>query len=260
LGLGLCLVFAGAALTIFILKRHAASARAPRALVVEAERPKTPVAAPINPPPINLTTTNRPEPVETGEDRVVALVTEGNQLLAAGKFAEAAESYAKAVHLAPGDEDLHYNLAIALARLGKNDEAKKQYEEALEIFPDYADARNNLGNLLMKQNRLEAATDQFRAAIKLMPDNASFHNNLGTALGRQRKVAEAQVEFREAVRLNPAYVEARVNLGNACLSAGQAEEAINQLNEALRLQPDFLPAIQAMQRARQRQASRGAQK
>jgi predicted Zn-dependent protease len=68
------------------------------------------------------------------------------------------------------------------------------------------------------------------------------------------------VEFREAVRLNPAYVEARVNLGNACVAAGQAEEAINQLNEALRLQPDFPPAVQAMQRARQRQSSSGAQK
>jgi Flp pilus assembly protein TadD len=63
------------------------------------------------------------------------------------------------------------------------------------------------------------------------------------------------VEFREAVKLKSTYVEARVNLGNACLAAGQVDEAVSQLNEALRLQPDFRPAIQAMQRARQRQPS-----
>jgi Tfp pilus assembly protein PilF len=67
-------------------------------------------------------------------------------------------------------------------------------------------------------------------------------------------------EFAEAVKLTPTYVEARVNLGNACLAAGKVEEAVVQLTEALRLQPDFKPAIQAMNRARQRQSSSSAPK
>lgn len=187
------------------------------------------------------------------EDRVVALVTEGNQLLARGDHAAAVERYEAAVAISPGQEDLHYNLAIGLAKSGRVDEAKKQYEEALRIYPEYAEAHNNLGNLLMNENQLEQAINRFREAITHMPENASFHNNLGTAFGRQGKPAEAIPEFEQAIQLSPAYVEARVNLANAYLATDRVDEAILQLNEALRLQPDFKPALQVMQRARQRQ-------
>jgi predicted Zn-dependent protease len=48
-------------------------------------------------------------------------------------------------------------------------------------------------------------------------------------------------------------VEARVNLANTFLITGRVDEAISQLDEALRLRPGFAPAVQTMQRARQRQ-------
>jgi Flp pilus assembly protein TadD len=208
---------------------------------------------------ITRAVTNQPG-VEDHEDRVVALVTEGNQLLGQGNYAEAVKKFEQAVTLSPDQEDLHYNLAIALARLGKAADAKKHYEEALRIFPDYAEAHNNLGNLLMNENKLEEAITRFREAISNMPENASFHNNLGTAFGRQGKVAEAMGEFEEAIKHSPTYVEARVNLANTFLATGRADEAIAQLNEALRLRPDFKPALQTMQRARQRQDSTTAPK
>jgi Flp pilus assembly protein TadD len=256
---GISLVLACAGLTLLTLKRYWVNPRASAGAAVEKQHQTISLATGTNPPLLNLAPTNRSES-EVGEDRVVTLVTEGNQLLERGKFAEAAEKYDQAVQLAPGDEDLHYNLAIALAKLGKTDQARKQYGEALEIYPDYADARNNLGNLLMNENKLGEAIDQFRAAVTIAPENASFHNNLGTAFGRQRKVTEAMEEFRQAVKLKPAYVEARVNLANAYLTAGQVEEAVSQLNEALRLQPGFQPGIQSMQRARQKQASNSVPK
>ena len=189
-------------------------------------------------------------------DRVVALISEGNQLLSQGNYAGAAHKYEQAVAISPDQEDLHYNLAIALAKLGKTEDAKKQYEEALRIFPDYAEAQNNLGNLLMSENKLEEAIVQFRKAIGNMPENASFHNNLGTAFARRAKLEEAITEFEQAIKYAPAFVEARANLANALLAKGRVDEAIVQLNEALRLRPDFKPAIQAMQRARQRQEGR----
>ena len=256
---GISLVFACAGLTILMIKHYSAGPQPQAAPAVEEQRGKVPLGAGANRPLINPAVTNKTEP-ETGEDRVVALVTEGNQLLQRGNYAEAADKYEQAVRLEPGGEDLHYNLGIALAKLGKTEEAKQHYAEALQIFPDHFEARNNLGNLLMNENKLAEAIDHFREAIKGMPENASFHNNLGTAYGRQGKVAEAMAEFGEAVKLNPAYVEARVNLGNACLAAGQVDEAVAQLNEALRLQPDFQPALRAMDRARKRQPSRGVPK
>jgi tetratricopeptide (TPR) repeat protein len=253
------LVFACAGMTILIVKHHSAHPQPPAATSQVDERQKAPLMTGANRLLVGSAATNATG-AEAGEDRVVALVTQGNQLLAGGNYVEAARKYEQAVAIEPGDEDLHYNLAIALAKLGKTEEAKKHYEEALQIFPDHAEAHNNLGNLLMKENKLQEAIEQFQKAVKIVPENASFHNNLGTAFGRQGKVAEAIKEFAEAIKLTPTYVEARVNLANASLAAGQVDEAVTQLKEALRLQPEFQPAIQAMQRVRQRQASGGVPK
>ena len=152
-------------------------------------------------------------------DRAVEYLNRGTELLSKGKAEAAAALYAEAVKLTPEDEDAHYNLALALARLGKLEEARKHYEEALRIFPDYSEA----------------------------------HNNLGTALARQGKVALAIVHFDQAVRLQPNYVEARYNLGIGYLSQDRVEAAIEQLTVVLRLQPDFEPAQRSLANARQKQ-------
>jgi len=203
--------------------------------------------------------TNQPG-VGPGEDGVVTLVAEGNEYLARGNYAMAVQRFAEALAVSPEEEDLHYNLAIALAKLGRTQEAKQHYLHALQIYPDYADARNNLGNLLMTENKVEEAIEQFKEAIKITPENPAFHNNLGTAFARQRKLPESIVEFGEAVKQRPSYVEARVNLANALLASSRVEECIAQLDEALRLKPDFQPAVQTLQRARQKQASGSAEK
>ena len=249
------LVFVFAGLATLILKHYSSDSQPPATTPREVESQKALRVPGANGPSLNLAVTNPPA-AQNEEDRVVTLITQGNQLLAQEKHAEAAHKYEQAVAISPDQEDLHYNLAIALAKLGKTEDAKKHYEEALRIFPDYGEAHNNLGNLLMNENKLEEAIDQLREAVNSMPENASFHNNLGTAFGRQGKVAEAMGEFEEAIKHAPTYVEARVNLANVFLAAGRVEEAVAQLNEALRLKLDFKPALQAMQRARQRQASR----
>lgn len=211
-------------------------------------------------PPVAVQGNTNQTPADANPDLTVKLVAEGNELLQQGNYSEALSRYDQALRIDPADEDLHYNLGIALAKLGKIDEAKKQYEEALRIFPDYVEVHNNLGNLLMNEKKLAEAIEHFQQAIRIMPENASAHNNLGTALGRQGKVNEAVPEFAQAVKLKAAYLEARVNLANAYIVQGQLDEAITELTEALRLQPDFQPAINAMNRARQRQSSGGTPK
>jgi len=253
------LIFVGAGLAIVILKRYSSDFHPPDSTRLKVESQKMLLVPSANDSPTSVGSTNPPA-VEAQEDRVVALITEGNQLIAQGNYTAAAQKYEQAVAISPDQEDLHYNLAIALAKLGRTAEAKKHYEEALRIFPDYAEAHNNLGNLLMNENKLEEAIGRFQEALKNSPENTSFHNNLGTALGRQGKVTEAVREFEEAVKHSPTYVEARVNLANAFLTTGRVEEAITQLSEALRLKPDFKPALQAMQRARQRQDASRIQK
>jgi Tfp pilus assembly protein PilF len=173
-------------------------------------------------------------------------VNRGNQLLSEGKPAEAVQLLTEASQMNPQDEDVHYDLGLALARLGKVEEAIQQYEKALTIFPDYVEAHNNLGNLLMRNGQMDEAIQHFETAIKIMPDYASAHSNLGTALQRTGHTNDALLQFQEAVKIKPDYWEAHFNVGESSLQAGRLEEAQTELETVLRLHPDFQPARAAL--------------
>jgi Flp pilus assembly protein TadD len=165
-----------------------------------------------------------------------------NELFAEDKAADAAQILTEAARSNPENEDVHYNLGMALARLGKNDEAILQYQEALRLFPDYAEAHNNLGNLLMRLGRDGEAIQHFEQAIKSMSDYASAHNNLGTALRKAGRMTDAAAQFQEAVKLDPDFWQAHFNLGTSCLQDGRLSAARVEFETVLRLHPDFKPA------------------
>jgi tetratricopeptide (TPR) repeat protein len=202
--------------------------------------------------PISATASNG-SPIDTAgasSEAARHYLNEGSDLLRQDKTKEAVEQFRLALTRNPADEDVHYNLAIALAKLGQTDEAIQEYRETLRLMPDYVEAHNNLGNLLTKKGQYDEAIQHFNAALATMPENASAHNNLGTALGRQGKAQEAIAQFAEAVRLQTNYFEAHFNLGNACLMAGQTARAVIEFNEVLRMRPDFAPALQGLEKAR----------
>jgi Tfp pilus assembly protein PilF len=188
----------------------------------------------------------RPPHAGNYDPTFIEQVNHGNELLAQSKPAEAVEVLTKAMRMNPDDEDVHYNLGLALTRLGKFEEAVKQYEEALRIFPDYVEAHSNLGNLLMRTGRTEEAIPHFELAVKIMPDYSSGHNNLGTALQKSGRVSEALPHFREAVKLNPKYWEAHFNVGTSCLQQSKLSEARGEFETVLRLRPEFEPARLAL--------------
>src|SRR5439155_17868690 len=186
-------------------------------------------------------------------DKAAELMNRGTELLAQGKIDEAVAVYKAAARLSPEDEDMHYNLALALARQGQREAAKAEYLEALRIYPDYTEAHNNLGNLLVAEGKFDDAIEHFKEALKISSDNASAHSNLGKALALQGKITDAIPCFREALRLKPDYLEARYNLGRAYLSQKQIDEAISEFTAILRRHPDFAPAQRGLIEARQLQ-------
>lgn len=187
-------------------------------------------------------TTQKTDPAELG----AALITRGNEQLARGDLAGALASYRAAEKLLPEDEDVFYNLGIALTRAGQTNEAIAAYETALKLFPDYAEAHNNLGNLLLRAGRVDEAVAHFRAAIAALPDYATAHNNLGNALRLAGRTNEALEHFARAVALNTNYWEARFNLATLYRETGRPDEAAREYREVLRLRPGFAPAAQAL--------------
>lgn len=189
----------------------------------------------------------------------VSKMNQATDLLARGKPADAAQLLTEVMRLKPENEDVHYNLGLAFARLGKSEEAVQQYQEALRIFPDYAEAHNNLGNALMRLDRNDEAIQHFEQSLRIMSDYASAHNNLGTALRKVGRTNDALAHFQQAVRLNPDYWQAHFNVGTSCLQAGRLSEARDEFETVLRLQPDFKPAVSSLA-AIEAQPSGGGQK
>lgn len=176
------------------------------------------------------------------ETELVDQIHRANQMVANGRFREAVELFKEAEKTNTDDEDVHYNLGIALAGEGKNEEAIRQYEKALRIFPDYAEAHNNLGNLLLRTGQGVEALLHFERAVKITPDYASAWNNFGTALRQLGRTNEAFGFFQEAVRLDTNDWRARFNLGTSHVEHGRANEARVEFQAVLRLEPDFAPA------------------
>lgn len=183
---------------------------------------------------------------EAHEREFVTKVNQGNELLSQGKTEEAITVLTEALRLKPDDEDVHYDLALALARQGRVADAIQHYEEALRLFPDYLEARNNLGNLLTRVGRAEEAILHLKRALEIMPDYSTAENSLGTAFRRLGRTNEALAHFQQAVRINPEYWEAHFNVATSFLEQGNFDDARRAFETVLRLKPDFAPARMAI--------------
>jgi tetratricopeptide (TPR) repeat protein len=144
----------------------------------------------------------------------------------------------KAVALAPGSVQAHYNLALTLDRA---DPAKgagaAEYRKALKADPRHVDTLINLGVDLGDQNPAEAR-QLFERAIRVAPNNANAHLNLALLLKRETPESASVSEFRQAIRLNPDLVEARRQLAALLMSQQQWTQVIEQCREILKREPE----------------------
>jgi Flp pilus assembly protein TadD len=187
--------------------------------------------------------TQRRKDTEASELNQVA-----NNLLRAGDFPAAIQTYKQALKLAPNDEDLHFNLGVALAKNGQFTNAEAEYRQALKLLPDYPEVHNNLANVLMRLGKTAEAEAHFNEALKEMPEYAQAHNNLGILHQQARHTNEALLCFQKAVEYDTNYWEAHFNLANAYLRVQNTNKAIAELRETLRINSQFKPAEELLAR------------
>ena len=92
----------------------------------------------------------------------------GNLQRAAGRFAEAVETYRLGLVLAPREAVLHYNLAAAYQGTGELTRALDSYQRALQYKPDLVDAYRSLGGVLQALDRHEEALAAYRRGSELI--------------------------------------------------------------------------------------------
>lgn len=159
-------------------------------------------------------------------------------LHAAGKLAEAEQSYRKALEIDPNHRAALVDLASLLLARGMPGAAEQRSRQALRLYPKTVAAHVNLGSALEAQGRLEEATASYRAALQLDPACVQAVSNLGGALLNLDDLEQAERYVRKALEIDPRVVEAHINLGNILLQRRDPGGALRALREAVAVRPD----------------------
>jgi tetratricopeptide (TPR) repeat protein len=119
------------------------------------------------------------------------------------------------------------------AQAGRSAEAAREFRKALAARPESVEARVDLGSVLALAGDRAGAIAQFRDALRLDPSNVTAHFNLGSLL----PPAEARPHLEVVVAARPDDAEARRRLAQALRDGGRLLEALEQYGKAVALAP-----------------------
>jgi len=114
---------------------------------------------------------------------------------------QAAENFALAISLAPGDVTAHTGSGEALLELGKVDEALAAFEKAVALDPTYTPAMSNLALVLARQGKSADAEAKFKAALELNPLDAGTYYRRAQGSEAGGNLKGASMDFRRALEI-----------------------------------------------------------
>lgn len=130
-----------------------------------------------------------------------------------GKYQEAAETYKKAIKLAPYRPMLHYGLGLCYLKLGDKKNALKEFQEELKVTANMNElAWYQIGLLYKEQKKYEDAEKAFQWAIKRAPALTDVHFELAKMYAEWGKLELARKEALETLRFDPTNEEAKAFL------------------------------------------------
>jgi tetratricopeptide (TPR) repeat protein len=164
-------------------------------------------------------------------------IARGRVAFRAGRWADAAEEFRKALAARPESVEARVNLGSALVQTGDLDSATLQFREALRLDPNNATAHFNLGLLLSGKGPTPEALEHLRAAVDRWPRDAEARRTLARLLRDAGRLEEALAEYGKAVELDPAEETARLGEADTLARLGRYGQARQRLEEALRSLP-----------------------
>ncbi len=158
-------------------------------------------------------------------------------------YAEAADSYSKALALTPGDVPgdwrFYYVRGIAYERNKEWPKAEADFKKALVLRPDQPQVLNYLGYSWVDQGiNLGPALEMIEKAVEAAPNDGYIIDSLGWAFYRLGRYDEAVEQLEKAVQLRPNDPEINDHLGDAYWRAGRQLEARFQWNIAADVDED----------------------
>jgi type IV pilus assembly protein PilF len=108
--------------------------------------------------------------------------------------ARAAESFDRALRLAPNDPDINHNYGWFLCQTGREQASIKHFTQAVRnpLYPTPGRSYAAAGVCSLKLNQVKEAESYFERALKLEPDEPSSLLQLGQIRYRQGNIGEAR--------------------------------------------------------------------
>lgn len=126
-----------------------------------------------------------------------------SELMAAGRFADAAPLYEKLVEAMPGNPGLRLNLAMSLHMAGQDAKAIPQFEAVLKVQPNALPALMLLGASYMRTGNPSKAVPALEKAVTLAPDDKQGRGMLADALLMLDRYPQAIPHLRKLSAADP---------------------------------------------------------
>ncbi|OPY36891.1 MAG: lipoprotein NlpI [Methanoregula sp. PtaU1.Bin051] len=152
----------------------------------------------------------------------VSLFTTGNQLLNAGNYTDAIESFDNAIALEPGYYEAWDAKADALNRNRQYSDALAASDHSLSLNPAYGKGWINRGFILYNLGRYDDEIKAYDKAIAIDPDNADAWFNKGYALAGAGDYDGAIQAFDTVAGINPGYPNLAANRKIAVMNRDSA--------------------------------------
>ncbi|MEJ2290957.1 MAG: tetratricopeptide repeat protein [Deinococcales bacterium] len=179
----------------------------------------------------------------TTKDKINAYTGLAGQLELTNDYAKAADAYASALQLDPGNGDLILRRGQALEQAGKGLDALPQLTKLEANSNDYR-VSALIADIYVKQGQIDYAMFALNRALKKADaagDKSAKANilvKLGTLQKSLGRDADAAQSFQQAAQADPQSWQALYNLGVSYLEGGQTQKALDPLEQAAKLAPD----------------------
>jgi tetratricopeptide (TPR) repeat protein len=156
----------------------------------------------------------------------------------AGRSADAAEAYARALALNPGHQDALYYQGNMEFDLGRLADAQRAWRRLVDVDPSNARGHSQLGMLYSCVGEpafldLESAATEFQRALEINREETGPLLQLGEIALLQGDLAQARSWFDKVVGSNFSSVEALFYLGYLAWKAGASDRATEFLATAV---------------------------
>jgi tetratricopeptide (TPR) repeat protein len=182
-----------------------------------------------------------------------ALLGLAELLYLAGRYGEAAELYAKAVHGDPDDARGHIGAGICAWALGDEPRAASELDRGLEADPTSTLALRTKATVCLRQGKLEGALELLTRATRTDPFDPELHYQRSIVLARMDRKEEAEsagnraerlrreharmAELNQALVANPHDHRSRIEAARWMMEHGRAEEGAAWARIVLRDHP-----------------------